>query len=364
MSAPTQARPTLEARPASRAVRLPAIGRRELLVAGGGVAALLAVLLVGLAVGSVAIPLPDTVAILAHRLLGWPTVQTWPVTDETILLELRLPRMLMAMCVGLGLSVAGATFQGVLRNPLADPYVLGTASGAALGAAIGLLVPVPILLVGLGLVQLAAFVGALIAVGLVWRLARAASLDSLSSVLLTGYAVGALMAAGLAVAMVLSGDQLRQIVAYLLGSFATVSWPQLVVAAPLILVGSALLTARARNLDALLLGEETAAHLGLDVARERLILLGLASLVTAAAVATAGLIGFVGLVVPHVARLLVGPGARAVVPLSGLLGASFLGACDLLARVPGEIPVGIVTAILGAPFFLALLRSAQAGYEL
>jgi iron complex transport system permease protein len=290
--------------------------------------------------------------------------QTWPSTYETILFDLRLPRMLLAMCVGLGLSVAGATFQGVLRNPLADPYVLGTASGAALGAAIGLLVPVPVLLVGLGLAQLAAFVGALLAVGLVWRLARAAALDSLSSVLLTGYAVGALLAAGLAVAMVVSGTQLRQIVAYLLGSFATASWSQLVVAAPLILIGSALLTFRSRSLDAFLLGEETAAHLGLDVGRERLLLLGLASLITAAAVASAGLIGFVGLVVPHVVRLLVGPGARAVVPLSGLVGATFLAACDLLARMPGELPVGIVTAIVGAPFFLALLRSARAGYEL
>ncbi|HEX5466991.1 MAG TPA: iron ABC transporter permease [Candidatus Limnocylindrales bacterium] len=350
--------------PLARSVARLASARRPLLVALGGLVALLVVLLLGLALGSVAIPLPDTVAILAHRLLGWPVVQTWPSTYETILFDLRLPRMLLAMCVGLGLSVAGATFQGVLRNPLADPYVLGTASGAALGAAIGLLVPVPVLLVGLGLAQLAAFVGALLAVGLVWRLARAAALDSLSSVLLTGYAVGALLAAGLAVAMVVSGTQLRQIVAYLLGSFATASWSQLVVAAPLILIGSALLTFRSRSLDAFLLGEETAAHLGLDVGRERLLLLGLASLITAAAVASAGLIGFVGLVVPHVVRLLVGPGARAVVPLSGLVGATFLAACDLLARMPGELPVGIVTAIVGAPFFLALLRSARAGYEL
>ena len=370
MSAPSAARATTGDRAGLAsglrllAARASSVGRRPALVALVGIAGLLGVLLLGLAVGSVAIPLPDTIAILAHRLLGWPVARGWPATDETILFDLRLPRMLLAMAVGLGLSVAGATFQGVLRNPLADPYVLGTASGAALGAAIGLLVPVPAALLGLGLVQLAAFAGAIIAVALVWHLARASALGSLSSVLLTGYAVGALLAAGLALAMVLSGAQLRQIVAYLLGSFAAASWAQLVVAAPLILAGSAVLTMRARNLDALLLGEEAATHLGLDVARERLILLGLASLVTAAAVATAGLIGFVGLVIPHVVRLLVGPGARAVVPLSGLLGATFLASCDLLARLPGEIPVGIVTAVLGAPFFLALLRSARAAYEL
>lgn len=364
MSIPIDAPRAIESRPGALRSTLGAIPARVLLVSAAGLVALSAVLFVGLAVGSVPIPLSDTLAILAHRLVGWPVAHGWSAVDETIIIQLRLPRMLLAMSVGLGLSVAGATFQGVLRNPLADPYVLGTASGAALGAAIGLLVPVPVMLLGLGLVQLAAFVGAILAVALVWHLARASSLGSLSSVLLTGYAVGALLAAGLAVAMVLSGAQLRQIVAYLLGSFATASWPQLAVTAPVILLGSGLLAARARSLDALLLGEESAAHLGLDVARERLILLGLASLVTAAAVATAGLIGFVGLVVPHVVRLLVGPGARAVVPLSGLLGATFLASCDLVARLPGELPVGIVTAIVGAPFFLALLRSARGGYEL
>jgi iron complex transport system permease protein len=335
-----------------------------MLIVGAGLAALVAMLLLSVAVGSVSVPLPDTIGILAHRLLGWPVAQGWPATSETIVIDLRLPRALLAMGVGLGLSVAGATFQGVLRNPLADPYVLGTASGAALGAAIGLLVPVQAGLLGLGLVQACAFGGALAAVGLVWRASRASALSSLSAVLLTGYAVGSLLAAGLAVAMVLSGAQLRQIVDYLLGSLATASWPQVAVALPVILAGSTLLALRARSLDALLLGEEVAAHLGVDVARERLILLALASLVTAAAVATAGLIGFVGLVVPHVVRLLVGSRARAVVPLSALVGAIFLAGCDLLARLPGELPVGILTAVVGAPFFLALLRSVRTGYEL
>src|SRR5574340_1767498 len=181
MSAPSAARPTTGDRAGLAsglrllAARASSVGRRPALVAVVGIVGLVGVLLVGLAVGSVAIPLPDTIAILAHRLLGWPVAQGWPATDETILFDLRLPRPLLAMAVGLGLSVAGATFQGVLRNPLADPYVLGTASGAALGAAIGLLVPVPVALLGLGLVQLAAFAGAIIAVALVWHLARARS---------------------------------------------------------------------------------------------------------------------------------------------------------------------------------------------
>ena len=168
--------------------------------------------------------------------------------------------------------------------------------------------------------------------------------------LLIGYAVGSLLAAGLTVAMYLSGQHLRQIFFYLLGSFAQAD---LAAASrsglPIIVVGSGVILARARSLNALLLGDDTASHLGIDVRRERAILLGLASLVTAAAVALAGLIGFVGLVVPHVVRLLVGPNARLVLPLSALFGAAFLILADLVARIPGELPVGVVTALVGAP---------------
>jgi len=164
--------------------------------------------------------------------------------------------------------------------------------------------------------------------------------------------------------MYLSGSNLRQIFFYLLGSFSLASWPQVLVGAPIIVAGSVLIMSRARSLNGLLLGEETAAHLGLDVRRERLLLLGAASLVTAAAVAMSGLIGFVGLVVPHLVRLVVGPNARLLLPLSAIYGAAFLALADLAARMPGELPVGVVTAVVGAPFFLYLLRRYRAGYEL
>jgi iron complex transport system permease protein len=186
----------------------------------------------------------------------------------------------------------------------------------------------------------------------------------MTSLLLTGYAVGSLLAAGLAMAMYLSGANLRQIFFYLLGSLDGVSWQQFAVAAPIVLLASIAILARARSLDGFLLGEEAAAHLGVDVRRERALLLGLAALLTAAAVTIAGLIGFVGLVVPHVVRLVVGPGARSVLPLSALFGAGLLTFADLGARVFGEIPVGVVTALVGAPFFLFLLRSSKSGYEL
>jgi iron complex transport system permease protein len=216
----------------------------------------------------------------------------------------------------------------------------------------------------LGLLHLLAFGGALVAVFAVYRLARTSPLAPLTGLLLTGYAVGSLLAAGLAMAMYLSGAQLRQIFMYLLGGFEDASWGRLASAAPIIVVGSALILVRARSLNGLLLGEEAASHLGVDVRRERAILLALASLVTAAAVAVSGLIGFVGLVVPHVVRLVVGPNARLVLPLSALVGASLLADADVVARVLGEIPVGVVTAVLGAPFFLFLLRRTRTGYEL
>jgi iron complex transport system permease protein len=349
--------------PFLRVGRLEALRRRPSLLVAGGLAALLVAIVLGIVLGTVTVPLGDTVAILAHRLLGWDVPRTWPASSETIVLDLRLPRVIAAMAVGTGLAVAGAAFQGILRNPLADPYVLGTASGAALGASIAVLIPVNIVLLGFGLLHVLAFVGAVAAVALVYRLSRATSLTSLSGLLLTGYAVGSLLAAGLSLAMYLSGAGLRQIFFFLLGGFGQASWPQVTFGIPLILVGSALIAMRARTLNALLLGEEAAAHLGVDVHRERLVLLGLGSLVTAAAVAVGGLIGFVGLVVPHVVRLLVGPNARLVVPLAGLFGASFLVFADLVARIPGELPVGIVTAVIGAPFFLALLRRARGGYE-
>ena len=339
------------------------IGRAGWL-AVAGVASLFVVLIGGIVLGSADLAPATTVGILAKRLLGVDLGQTWAPTAEAIGMDLRLPRVLTAMVVGTGLAVAGATFQGLLRNPLADPYVLGTASGAALGAAIAVLIPVRTLFLQFGLLHALAFTGALLSVTVVYKLSRTSPLSPLTSLLLTGYAVGSLLSAGLAMAMYLSGTGLRQIFSYLLGGFDGTNWARLAVAAPLILGGSLAILLRARALNGFLLGEEAAAHLGVDVKKERTILLALASLVTAAGVAIAGLIGFVGLVVPHLVRLLVGPNARLVLPISALFGASLLAAADVVARLLGGVPVGVVTAVIGAPFFLALLRRARTGYEL
>ncbi len=336
---------------------------RPVLLAGLGLVALVIALILGVGVGTVGIEPGDTVRILAHRFLGIDVARTWSDATETIVVDLRLPRILTAMLVGAALGVAGATFQGLLRNPLADPYVLGTASGAALGAAIAVLIPVRFVFLQFGLIQGFAFIGALAAIYAVYRLSRIGGLSPMTSLLLTGYAVGSLLAAGLAMAMYLSGAALRQIFTYLLGSFDAATWPRFLATLPIIVIASVAIMLRARSLNGLLLGEQTAAHLGIDVRRERRILLGLASLVTAAAVAISGLIGFIGLVVPHVVRLLVGPSARLVLPLSAVGGAALLAYADILARLAGGIPVGVVTAIIGAPFFLLILRRARTGYE-
>jgi len=343
--------------------RRPAAGPRPAVLVIVGLVVLGAVVVLGVAAGSVSIAPGDTIGILL-RAIGLPIERTWTPAAETIVTELRLPRVLTAAVVGAGLAVAGVTFQGLLRNPLADPYVLGTASGAALGAAIAVLIPVRVALLGVGLLNVFAFAGAIAAVAVVYRLGRGGPLAPLTGLLLTGYAVGSLLAAGLAMTMYLSGANLRQIFAFLLGGLEGASWMRLGIAAPLVIGGSIAILLRARSLNGLLLGEEAAAHLGIDVRRERRILLGLATLVTAAAVAVSGLIGFVGLVAPHLVRLVVGPNARNVLPLSAILGALLLVAADLVARLLGEIPVGVVTAVIGAPFFLALLRSARGGYEL
>jgi iron complex transport system permease protein len=341
-----------------------ALGHRPLVLGVIGVTALVLALVVAVAAGSVAVAPADTLAILVHRLLGIDLGVAFTRPEETIIVDLRLPRALTAACVGAGLAVAGATFQGLLRNPLADPYVLGTASGAALGAAIAVVIPVRALILEFGLLHALAFVGALASVVVVYRLSRVGGHGQMTSLLLTGYAVGSLLAAGLAMAMYFSGAGLRQIFTYLLGGFEASSWVRLAGAAPLVLGASVLILLRARSLNGFLLGDEAAAHLGVDVRRERPLLLGLASLATAASVAVSGLVGFVGLVAPHVVRLVVGPNARLVVPLAALLGATLMVAADLAARMLGEIPVGVVTAVIGAPFFLALLRRSRAGYEL
>ncbi|MGH2456735.1 MAG: FecCD family ABC transporter permease, partial [Candidatus Limnocylindria bacterium] len=310
----------------------------------------------------------ETAAILGRRLLGLPLAETWSPTAETIVLELRLPRVLTAMLVGGGLAMSGAVFQALLRNPLADPYIIGTAAGASLGAVVGIVAPIllPFLAIGagsswlgLGLVQLLAFAGGLVTVLLVYTVARAHGRVPVVTLLLTGYAVSSVLAACVALLMFLSGSALAAVFGWLMGSLADASWTELGFAVPLLAVSFALLLARWRRLNVLLLGDAQAATLGVDVEREKLVLTMLATLATSAAVAVSGTIGFVGLVVPHLLRLATGSDHRLLLPASLLLGASLLALADLGARLLGGVPVGVITALIGAPFFVFLLRRSR-----
>ncbi len=333
-------------------------------VALGLVGALAVLLVTGVAIGSVSIAPSQTIAVIVERLFGVDLgVAVSPAVD-TIVWDIRLPRVLTSFVVGAGLAVAGATFQGLLRNPLADPFVLGTASGAALGAAIAILLPVAFAAVSIWLLHGFAFTGAVLAALLVFRLGGSGGMGGMTRLLLTGYAVASILTAGLTLAMYVSGSDLRQIFGFLLGGLAGSSWSKLLVSAPLIIAACVAITWRARSLDGMLLGDQAARHLGVDLRRDRGLLLVLASLATAAGVAIAGLIGFVGLVVPHVVRLAVGPSARRVLPLSALAGAVLLAAADVIARLVGDVPVGVVMALIGAPFFLGLLIHTRSGYEL
>jgi iron complex transport system permease protein len=294
-----------------------------------------------------------------------PVSQSWASTAPTILFEIRLPRVLAGVVVGAGLGAAGVVFQALLRNPMADPYVIGAAAGASLGAVLAITAPIvmPVLAVGagtawlgIGLVQVAAFVGGLGAVALVLAVARQGGRSSMVTLLLTGYAVSSLLAAGTALLLVNSGRAMSAVVGWLLGSLGGVGYPELAIAAPLVLGGSVLLLLRWRTLNLLLLGDEAAAALGVDLVPARRGLVLLATVVTSAAVALAGTIGFVGLVVPHLVRLALGPDHRLLLPASCLGGAALLVSADLVARVAGGVPVGVVTALIGAPFFLWLLH--------
>jgi iron complex transport system permease protein len=272
--------------------------------------------------------------------------------DRTILLDLRLPRVLLALVVGAGLAGAGTAYQGLFLNPLADPFVIGASSGAALGATVAILL-------GIGALPFAAFLGSLGAVGLVYLLGGSGGSSSPLTLLLAGAAVSTIVGALVSLLMILNDQSLGVIFNWLLGGLSTATWRELGYGAPMIAVGLATLGFLSRPLDALALGDETARSLGLSVGVFRLAIVLAATLTTAAAVAAAGIIGFVGLVAPHAARRIVGGRSSRLLPVSCFLGALLLLLADGAARglaAPREIPVSIVTALVGGPFFLLLLR--------
>ena len=308
--------------------------------------------------GAADIP-PATVGrIVLHR-LGLPIEADWPTKWGAIVWQVRMPRVILAGLVGATLAYAGATYQGVFRNPLAEPYLIGVASGAGLGATIVIVSPLAYSFGPLSPVPAAAFAGALIAVTITYLLARVGPLVPITTLILAGVAISSLATAAISYLMLTNEDRTLSVLSWLLGGFGTASWERVSLLLPYAAIGALLLLPFGRTLNVLQLSEEQARQLGVNVEAVKLTLLAVASLATAAAVAVSGIIGFVGLVVPHAARLLWGPDHRRLLPLSALLGAAFLILADLLARSlapPHEIPVGVITAFVGAPFFLYLLR--------
>jgi len=336
-----------------------------LLLLGGG---LVVASLLASAFGAVTIPLPDILKMALNKIAVFDFPSTWRAVDETIIFQIRLPRVIGGALVGAALATAGVLFQGLLRNPMADPYIIGTSAGAALGATIAMTLPINLAFLGFGLVPVAAFIGALSTVILVYNLARVGGKTPIISMLLAGFVVSALLAAIMAFMMSMSdrfGLNLHSVYSFLMGHISVTSWGQIAIIAPLVIGG--IIGARffAFHLNAFSLGEEGAAYLGIEIERDKILILALGSLLTAAAVSISGLIGFVGLVVPHAVRLSLGPDHRFLLPASALVGAAFLVIADLLARIllaPVEIPVGVITAIIGAPFFIYLLRHARKEY--
>lgn len=321
--------------------------------------AILGVLLVAAAIlassiGAVSIPLAD---ILSFDLSG---------QQQAILSTIRLPRVLLAIIVGAALAVSGAAMQGLFRNPLADPGLIGISSSAALAVAVVIVLAGPIAGVfGLYSLSFAAFAGALIACALIFRLARLTGSFSVTYMLLTGIAINALAGAGVGILTFMSDDQqLRSLTFWTMGSLGGALWPSVLVVASIVIPASIILIRNARELNVLLLGENEARYLGVDSERLKRTIVLSTALSVGAAISVSGIIGFVGLVVPHLIRLTLGPDHRLLIPASALLGAILLVIADTLARTlvaPAEMPVGVLTSLIGGPFFLWLLIKQFSG---
>jgi iron complex transport system permease protein len=323
-------------------------------------AATAASVIVAIGLGPVAIAPARVLDIVSHHIIGWPATVDWPATDDAIIWQVRLPRVLLGAIVGAALGVSGAALQAIVRNPLAEPYILGVSSGASTGAAAAILFGI-----GAGLgnesVTVMAFVGAIAALVLVMALARSTGRITPSRMLVAGVAVSYLLSATTSLLILFADttEAARAVMFWLLGSLANADWSTLPIGYICVLTGIAVIVWWRRRLDLLALGDESALAAGIDPARTRRVLVVVIALCVACAVSLSGGIGFIGLAVPHIARRIVGNSHRALVPATALLGAITLVWADVLARTalqPRELPLGVVTGVLGAPVLVALVR--------
>jgi iron complex transport system permease protein len=310
------------------------------------------------ALGAVTIPPGSALRILLSKIPGLESTASWPEYYEIIIWDLRLPHAILVGLTGAALAGSGAAFQGLFRNPLADPYLIGVASGAGLGAIIIMSIPQA----GRYLVPVGAFLGGLGTIIAVYQLAKVGQIVPLTTLILAGVAIGSFTSALTSFLMLISDEMVLQAMGFLLGGSTVTGWEPLVIALPYFAVGLTTLVLSGHSLNVLQFGEEQAKQLGLSVEKVKLFIIISASLTTAAAVSFSGVIGFVGLVVPHMIRIVWGGDYKKLIPLSIVGGAVTLLLSDIVARTvmaPGYLPVGIVTALIGAPFFLWILRKAK-----
>lgn len=333
---------------------------RNALILGGATLVFLAALLAGTLVGAAGL---TPRGVLLELLDALPLVSVdsgLSAREQVILWEIRMPRVVLGGIVGAMLAIAGATYQGVFRNPLADPYLLGVSGGAGLGATLAVVVGGSI---GGAMVPPAAFAGGIIAVAATYTLGRSVGAGrSEVVIILAGVAVAAFASAVQTFFMQRHDDTLRQVYSWMLGQLTTDGWSQVRTVLPYVVVAVAVIALYRRTLDVMAVGDVEASSLGIAPARVRLLLICVATLGTAAVVSVSGLIGFVGIVIPHAVRMVIGPGHRLLLPLSILVGAAFLILTDIVARTalaPAELPIGVVTAAFGAPFFLLVLRRSR-----
>jgi iron complex transport system permease protein len=323
-----------------------------------GIFLLLSILL-GTSIGTVNVPIPAIIKIMEAKLFGYNSLERMDPMFINIVLDIRLPRVILSGLVGAALAIAGASFQGLLRNPLADPYTLGVSSGASVGAVITLFFQLSIPFIGSFTLPLVSILFSLVTIVFVLAFARKMERSMrVETIILTGIIFSSFLGALISLMIALTGDELRQIISWLLGSVSMRGWEYIKIILPFFIIGSLILILNAKELNAMSFGEERAQHLGVNVQRRKLIILTAGSILTGAAVAVSGTIGFVGLVIPHLARLFWGPDHKHLLPLSILTGSGFLIIADLISRTiisPTELPIGVITALIGAPVFAIIL---------
>ncbi|MBK5461126.1 iron ABC transporter permease [Peribacillus sp. TH27] len=321
---------------------------------------------IGISFGSVSVPIPALIQIIGKEFFHLPISVEPDVMLTNIVMNIRLPRVLLAGLVGASLAIAGAAFQGLLRNPLADPYTLGISSGASVGAVLTLFLNISLPLIGLYTLPALSIMFSLLTIFCVLTFARKMDRSmKVETIILTGIIFSSFLSAFISLMIALTGEELRQIIGWLMGSVSMRGWNYIAIILPFFIIGSLILIMNTQELNAMTFGEDRAKHLGVNVQRRKMWILIAGSILTGAAVAVSGTIGFVGLVIPHLVRRIWGPDHKHLLPLSLLVGSGFLILADLVARTiiaPSELPIGVITSLIGAPAFaLILLKRRREG---